>query len=132
MTKSESTPIVVKAGFLISSMVLSVVAWKICQQPPPNPVNSTNTTIMAGVFAINLVLAHMVLPLLMRKLTKVSPYNCSHMLIRLAFHEYGILLGFVLAMQTHDFHYLVYFAVPCLLLLALTPVGEMPKPKDQH
>lgn len=86
---------------------------------------------MTGSFACYQAFAALVvLPLLMRRMTKASPYNFSHMLIRLAFHENGFLLGFVLVMVTHELRYLLYFGVPCLLLLALTPVGEMPTPKD--
>ena len=111
-------------------MALSAVAWKVCQQPLPTAPNSLSTTITAGTFACYQAFAVLlVLPLLMRRMIKDSPYNYSHMLIRLAFHENGFLLGFLLALKTHEFRYLVYFAVPCLLLLALTPVGEMPKPK---
>jgi len=127
----ESTPIIVKAGFLLFPMALSAVAWTVCKQPLPHPLDAQSIQIKAGTFAVYQAFASLiVLPLLMRKLVKSSPYNYSHMLIALAFHENGFLLGFVLALSTHDFRYLVYFAVPCLSLLALTPVGEMPKPKS--
>lgn len=114
-------PGLIKAGFVVSSLVICALGFQAAQQPGGNP----DIQVMAIAFGIYQLLAELVvLPLVMRSLTKKRPYNPADMLIKLAFHENGVLLGFVLSFISHDPRYLYFFSFPCILLLVFTPTGE--------
>lgn len=121
MAGTRGNPRIIKAGFVASALTISAVAFQVSQQPGGNK----DVTVMAIAFAVYQSLAEIVcLPLLMRSLAKKRPYNSADMLIKLAFHENGVLLGFVLSFISHDPRYLYYFSFPCILLLVFTPTGE--------
>lgn len=121
MSSAQGNPQIVKAGFVMSSLVISAVGFYLCQQPGGNK----QVALMAIAFGFYQLLAEVVvLPLLMRSRAKQRAYNTSDMLIKLAFHENGVLLGFVLSTISHDPRYLYYFGFPCILLLVFTPTGR--------
>ena len=121
MAATRGNPKLIKAGFVLASLAVCAVGFQATQQPGGNPI----VQVMAIVFGVEQLLAEIVvLPLLMRSLTKKRPYNAADMLIKLAFHENGVLLGFVLSFISHDPRYLYYFAFPCILLMVFTPTGE--------
>lgn len=119
MAATRGNPKLIKAGFVLASLAVCAVGFQATQQP------ADDAATMAIVFGVEQLLAEIVvLPLLMRSLTKKRPYNAADMLIKLAFHENGVLLGFVLSFISHDPRYLYYFAFPCILLMVFTPTGE--------
>ncbi len=121
MHGTRGNPKVIKAGFILFSLAISAIGFQTSQQPGGNP----DFGIMALVFGLEQLAAELVvLPLLTRSMARKRPYNAADMLIHLAIHQNGVLLGFILSFISHDPRYLYYFCFPCILLMVLTPVGK--------
>lgn len=121
MHGTRGNPKVLKAGFILFSLAISAVGFQTSQQPGGNK----DIQIMALTFGCcQLFFELIVLPLLTRSMARKRAYNGADMLIHLAIHENGVLLGFVLSFISHDPRYLYYFSFPCILLMILTPVGN--------
>jgi len=118
---TRGNPTVIKFGFIIASLVFLGLGWQATLQPGNRP----DVTIMALTFAVYQGLAELIfLPLYTRAVARKRPYSPADMLIHLAVHENGILLGFVLTFLSRDPRYLYYFGLPCLALMLLTPTGK--------
>lgn len=117
---------ILKLAFMASIPVYVLIAYLTRDQPatadPAMVV--TMSRILAAIFAIGIVMAPIVARNSAKNLQDPNSQEARNVrfILKAAFYESGAIYGLVLSLMSRDPMYTVYFGIPALLCLLLTPL----------